>query len=380
MFVVTLGIPASGSTWVFNAVRALLAYARPAAESLSADHAAHLLDNVSLDARDVVVKAHSLDAPFLRLISLLDAKLIVSTRDPRDSLVSMIDRFSLGVREVMADLTRSFTSLAMLPPGDDRLTLRYEDGFTDDPQTIAAIARYLELDVPDDIVNAIHQQLRPGAVREQIAAMIEAQPGLAPVHDVATQWHPNHLSDGLIGKWRDRLSPQVQQAVSDCLQPFSVPGAWKRQALHWSSLLFIRDDNDQSETGADLICDGTERLLVFGPYLYLPPGRWRMTPLVELAKGSKPLTLKADVFIPAPGRDMLQLRTLMLPAKSPERMTLEFDHVDHLEPLEVRISSVRDGRTGRLRFEGAELSWIGPSEAPRTGEAVPVASPGPGAA
>ena len=60
MLVITLGTVASGSTWVFNAVRALLTETNPDAVSLSARDAVDLLRNVPLGCRDVVVKSHSL--------------------------------------------------------------------------------------------------------------------------------------------------------------------------------------------------------------------------------------------------------------------------------------------------------------------------------
>lgn len=92
MLVFTIGTVSSASTWTFNVVRCLLAADRPNVISIYIEHAADLLSNVPERVRDIVVKAHYADYPMLKLLELADARVVLTYRDPKDSIASQIER------------------------------------------------------------------------------------------------------------------------------------------------------------------------------------------------------------------------------------------------------------------------------------------------
>lgn len=363
MLFIAFGTHRSGSTWIFNAIRLLAMHARlPLAVSLYSDGGSEILRNIPPGTQNVVVKVHRTDHMLMTLASLVETKIIISMRDPRDSVASLSERFSISTREAVAWLSASFASLASLPTTADRLVLHYEDRFTDNEATISAIAKFVGLNVSDDETGAILDALRGDMVRQYIESWLNASlPAKRPRDfDPVTQWHPGHVGDGRIGKWEERLQLEVSQAVLDCLEALSDASVWRSKPMRWSSRFFYY--HDERSPGDDELfeCTGEERLLVWGPYFFLPAGRWRFTPLLRV---DMPVVIKIDIFVALSGRGLMQLRTVVLrPDASRLANALIYEHLDHSEPLEVRLSAVGDGRRGIVMFSGVDVAFLGPCD------------------
>jgi hypothetical protein len=293
---------------------------------------------------------------------LVETKIIISMRDPRDSVVSLLERFSISTRDAVAWLSASFASLASLPTTADRLVFHYEDRFTENVATISEIGKFVGLNVTDNETAAIFDALRGDRVRQYIESWLNTSlPAKRPRDfDPPTQWHPGHVGDGRIGKWEERLQLEVSQAVSDCLEALSDASAWQSKSMRWSSRFFYY--HDERSPGDDELfeCTGEERLLVWGPYFFLPAGRWRFTPLLRV---DMPVVIKIDIFVALSGRGLMQLRTVVLrPDASRLANALIYEHLDHSEPLEVRLSGVGDGRRGTVMFSGVDVAFLGPCD------------------
>jgi len=361
MLIIALGSIASGSTWAFNVARLLLKNARSNTHSLSSAEAIELLNNIPSGPGDVLVKAHWIDQPFVSLASLSHARIIITTRDPRDSFVSHRERFGAALQEAVRDLSRTSATLGMLPLTARTLWLKYEDGFTDDPETVARIASFLDLNLDGAILRSIYDELRPERVARAIDRAVARGSMEEHGFDDSTHWHLSHVGDGGCGKWRHRLQPDDQEAVIGALGTDFSTGETS-PTIFWSPKLFTYYDERAGTSEEWLSCNGEEQPLIWGPYLHLVAGRWQIRPLVRLEDEDQPVTIRVDTFIPVPGRDVLALRAVSLPVTSPDRLTMEFDHHDHMDPIELRISSIGDRRIGSLRFSGVELTRLGPSE------------------
>ncbi len=365
MLIAVIGSPASASTWAFNAVRAMLAVARPGALSLYAETGNELLRNIPLGCKDVVIKAHSVDADLLKLLETGEARIFMTDRDPHDSTVSQTDRFDMPPADILHQLTQAYASMAMVLTTIAPMRLRYEDGFFKDQRTLPRMAEWIGIDIPDSAFAEIFASLDVKMVGSRLQSWTEqlAVAGAPPVpfaerHDHATQLHPTHIGDGKSGKGRERLSPERLQVISDCLSGFGLDDQWRGRTIKWSSTLFKFFDSREPRDPERLEMPGEDRLLVYGPYLYLPAGYWRIVPLIRVEYANLPLQILADIFTGR--RGLVQLRTFTLPACNVNRIALEFEHIDHLDPLEVRFSSVRDGNQVDVLFSGVELSWLGP--------------------
>ncbi|MDI1295974.1 MAG: sulfotransferase domain-containing protein, partial [bacterium] len=166
-------------------------------------------------ARRSVIKTH-IPGPFLRQFAVAaDARVILTVRDARDGVASLMQRFDLPFAEACDMVARSANSLPLLRAavGHERiLILKYEDGFTRRQATLERMARHLGLKLPKAAYKSIAEALSPYAVKTQIAewkneGVFDDRPAVQQF-DKRTQWHPRHVGDGKSGKWRTILTEE----------------------------------------------------------------------------------------------------------------------------------------------------------------------------
>ena len=245
MLIVTLGTVASASTWTFNVARCLLASDRSNVVSLFAGRAADLLSNVTDYTRDIVVKAHWADYSMLRLVNLADTRVILTYRDPKDSVASQMERAGMSFRGAVSQLATTFATFATIVHHPHVFILRYEDNFTSDRKTIMLMAQHLRVTVVDSTMDTLFMTFRSDNVKKEIANW---KPDVTPF-DPVTYWHDKHVGDGLVGKWRTRLSEAQIRAVSGAFPSYFIDDNWKRLPIHWSSMLFnFADEREPTET------------------------------------------------------------------------------------------------------------------------------------
>ncbi len=356
MLVVILGTHASGSTWVYNAAREICSAAALSVATASTEHVTDLLDQLPDSVDVVLVKAHAAERRFLRLMSLSGALVIVTRRDARDSVVSQNHRFALNVRDATTSLSRAFASITMLPASLRRLSLSYEDRFFDDPEMITTIADFLGVRLLADTGRAIFDNLRPERVMQSIREWVRGGPGREFGYDPVTQWHSVHLGNGRSGKWLTDLPADTAVGVMESIPELRPRPLWGDRPFTWSSEFFHYDDAGPSGAGRRIACDGSDRHLVYGPYLHLPVGRWRVVPtLVSLS--DRPVRLKVDVFQANTCPPVLAEADIVLTA-SANRTLIDFRIHDHFQPVEIRISA-HQGQHDSFQFDGVELGWLG---------------------
>lgn len=315
-----------------------------------------VLDQLPIDARDVVLKCHGMDQRLLKFVRVADAKLMITTRDPRDSVVSQRERFGLSLQQAAVDISRPIATIGSLPADVPVLRFAYEGRFFDQSETIAKVAHYLDLKVDDAAIDQIFASLSPEAVRSWIARRLAAYPvGHDPGHDPITQWHTTHIGDGRSGKWRDRLDPAGQKIVSESLCVLSGD-EWQHQPLTWSARLFTCPGAAPFQSEAELSADAEGDFLCYGPYLCLPRGRWRASALLR-AKHSGSVSCEADIHRPWDDQEVACWQGEVSASNVPS-IILEFDHYDHYQPVEARIRR-KSHSPGTAFFAGWQLSWLG---------------------
>ncbi len=230
---VTLGVHGSASTWVYNVARELLA------EALGADAVVGCFANSINDVlaerasigRHLVCKAHGwpgLDV----FVHLTGAAVVLSVRDPRDAVLSLMRRFNspfeVCARGVAQDCRYALWCAALGHP-----VLRYEDRFFDDPAAVRRLARQLGVAVGDAAIARIFSAYGTEAVRK-FAAAVPSLPadrivgdGKGLLFDRVTQIHHTHIGDGHAGKWREQATPHQQaeltRAYAEFIARFGYP-------------------------------------------------------------------------------------------------------------------------------------------------------------
>jgi hypothetical protein len=223
--VVTMGLHGSASTWAFNVVRELMiaAFGADAVVSFFADSPATLRAEAVI-GRHAVCKTRgwaNLEVFARRTF----ATVVVTVRDPRDCVFSLIERFGMtpapAVQAIEDDCRYA---AACIEAG--HLVLRYEQRFFDDPRTVDRLASHLGVAVRPETTTVIFDRYRTEAVRA-FAVAVPSLPadrlsggGNPTLYDRVTHIHRTHIGDGRVGKWRERLDEHQRAELTGRFEPF----------------------------------------------------------------------------------------------------------------------------------------------------------------
>jgi hypothetical protein len=218
--VVVFGLPRSGSTWIYNVVRMLMQRRHGDVCAFYADEMSHVPVSALLSTAPLVVKTHFLPADPPDWLQA--ARVIVSVRDPRDAVVSCKDFLRRDWEEAAGFVARGGAALlAALEVAGQSMCLRYEDGAIGSADTIQAIAAFIGADIDAAQAEALARDMSSDAVRATIgrlqqAALIgtDAEP---ETFDPVTHWHPRHVGDGQVGKYRALLPAEAELVVQQNL-------------------------------------------------------------------------------------------------------------------------------------------------------------------
>ena len=224
--ILTVGLHASASTWVFNVVRELMV-AAAGPERVAPGFATTAEDIAGAEvAPDMfrVVKTHGWpDLPaFARQRG---AAVFVSVRDPRDAVLSLMQRFGDSL-PVSASGIGQDCRCAHACADAPYPVLRYEDRFFADRASIPGIAAQLGLALPPERMDRIFRAWSTDAVQ----AMSEGVTALPPERrralgpngaiDAETLVTWRHIGDARTGKWREAFDSDVAGALTRHFFPF----------------------------------------------------------------------------------------------------------------------------------------------------------------
>ena len=223
----TIGVYGSASTWVFNVVREL-AIAQHGADKVHAifsDTLQKVLEDPQARDRHLVWKLHRPDKGWPLFAALTRARVILTVRDPRDAMLSMMQRFGSEMDAACAAVLQALRGIAE-NSASPHFGLRYESRFFDRPETVRDLACYLGLSVAEAEQRRIFETYRTERVR-QFGLAIDTLPPerVKPVgdvsrYDVVTQIHHAHIGDQRIGKWRDQFDAEQRRIVNARFAPY----------------------------------------------------------------------------------------------------------------------------------------------------------------
>jgi hypothetical protein len=224
-FVICAGEPGSGSTWLFNVIAEILHLHSPNIPIIR-----RYLDETTPEEGfadqygTFVIKTHNPPPWVFSFATLARVPIFLSVRDPRDAAASLMTRFQENFEFVLETIRSSGRALAPLSGKPNVVLLRYEDCFTQRVETIDLVCSHLGARLSEADRDDIFERHRPEAVNETIAAL--ASNGVfkdlpaRQTWDEETQWHPSHVGDGRIGKWRDVLSEAQAASVNYASRDF----------------------------------------------------------------------------------------------------------------------------------------------------------------
>ncbi len=242
-----LGMYASGSTWVFNAAMKVAAVVVPRTPAVGRfvtrhDELAFLDDATRLP----VVKSHDTDEVAAVALASRANSLLVSIRDPRDCITSLMLYQHYGFDLALATIERTTRFCARFVSHPNAKLLRYETAFIDDPATLDRIATSLGGSLAAVDRDRIFTETRRPAIEAHIARL-DALPSAVrhersgDVVDMATLWHSHHAHrSGEIGRWRHMLTQRqiavIEQDMRDWMATFGYAASAATYTLTVGSL------------------------------------------------------------------------------------------------------------------------------------------------
>jgi hypothetical protein len=204
-----------------------LAIAQYGAEKVHAtfsDNVQTVLQDPRARDRHLVWKLHQADPSWERFAAFSRARVVLTLRDPRDAILSMMQRFGvdfdLASQAIFNALRRVADSQAAGHP-----VLRYEDRFFDKPQTVLAVAQHLGITCTEAEAQRIFETYTTERVQAFALALDQLPPGRMKVglqtsYDEVTQIHRTHIGDQRTGKWRDLLDSEQRLRVTHRFAPY----------------------------------------------------------------------------------------------------------------------------------------------------------------
>jgi Sulfotransferase domain len=222
---------ASASTWIYNATLKIAPILVPDAPAKGRYVAYRgklgFLDDPGLH----IVKSHGVDAPTEAELGKRATSIIISLRDPRDAIASLMLYHGENFKQASSEVERAAATCARFAADPRAIVLRYETRFTEDPATIDRIARIFGRELPRHDRDRIFEESRRENV-EKLISNLEHLPSAErigeDVYDSKTQWHKLHAGrTGEIGKWRRTLSEgqiaRIEARLFDWMSGFDYP-------------------------------------------------------------------------------------------------------------------------------------------------------------
>jgi hypothetical protein len=196
--ILAAGIPRSGSTWLFNAIRGLLSNAGRTVEGAWVGD----LDALSLpECDDLVVKLHDPDAHFAQLSPLA----FTCHRDLRDVAASLRGMKWAETDDQLLNSIRQVRRQHEFWAARSVYDVAYEEIVSSPGPVASRIAHLLEVTLTAEKIDELVAEL--SGLAADPARMSER-------HDMTNLMHADHRIDGRPGSWQERLSPALGEAIA----------------------------------------------------------------------------------------------------------------------------------------------------------------------
>ncbi len=202
VLILAAGMPRSGSTWLYNAIRLLLLRDPRIAGNLGCGWIADW--NAIPKRKYLLVKLHDYDVGAVVLSKLA----FYSYRDVRDAIASQKRRFGGCPDMLWADLYIHQHELWMRQAA---CVMKYEDMLRDPSAVVAALLQGLE--AAGLLSPTAGGPLDP-VIRELDRLAEHPVPGAGAGYDPTTLYHPAHITDGRPDSWHGWLDEDLVAEIT----------------------------------------------------------------------------------------------------------------------------------------------------------------------
>ena len=235
------GAKSSASTWLFNVVAEILRH-RADADAASYERiesagrregenvkqfyadSPNGFPNYDEHADTLVIQTQRPSSSLCALALEAGFPVVMTIREPRDAIASLMKRFGYSFSSAFKAVATGNAPMVQLFRHASPLVLRFEDRFYDREVTIAAVARFLGVELPPPLLSEVFGGLTRDAVSRKIEEMRQSGAfgtSSNPVlHDVQTRWQLHHVGDIAIGEHARLLTREQQLLVLGATQEY----------------------------------------------------------------------------------------------------------------------------------------------------------------
>jgi hypothetical protein len=349
MIILSIGLPSSASTWLFNVIRDILS-----------DREVIAFEATSLEALELplrrtgtvaLIKCHTVSVPFFRMLQLAGAKAIISLRDPRDATASVVNRVLPQPQDAIHNVSRSLSAVLTARSGLQSQILLYEDRFFEQHTTLLDLASFLNVRLSPAGAQDIFDRYSISNVRARLDSLREANSMATSetgLYDAKTMFNDKHIGDTMSGKWKitfkDVLAEEIDNLFGDVAKsPRLEIGTW----IRFTEYLFSADGQvyqpEIAGPGYQLLWES-----------YLPAGSWSIH-----VSGILPISKKLPVYICHSGNIIASGES-----RSNGRVDLAFDYWNnfHDDGFSVHVGAPELGPVDPTRPDRLclEARYLGP--------------------
>jgi hypothetical protein len=233
------GLKSSGSTWLYNAVVQLLEedrgndVAKRGSAPMLPFYADSLRDFPARAARagTMIIKTHRPSSGMEFLTRYVQASVLITVREPRDAIASLMQRFGHRFEPCLSEVSVNGRRIVDLLENGGAVVFRYEQRFYERSESLERLATQLNLKISKQARGRIFRALTAANIKKRITSLSAGGAfGKRPTpdsFDMRTQWHPGHIGDRQIGKYRAFLTLDMQErilaAMGDYCSAFGYP-------------------------------------------------------------------------------------------------------------------------------------------------------------
>ncbi len=171
--VLCLGLKSSGSTWLYNVAIRILKEAHPgkgAVRAFFADNSA-MIPKGAEKAQVLVIKSHEPSTAILFFTRFARGQVLVTVREPRDSVASLMLRFGHSFESALKDVREGGKHVMALARSGGGWCCVTKDGFPDKERTVDEVAAFLGVKISRACATASSARSPREAVQKKIKTL-----------------------------------------------------------------------------------------------------------------------------------------------------------------------------------------------------------------
>jgi hypothetical protein len=235
--VLSLGVPRSGTTFVFNALRELWSARGVAFKAINANYAetSAFLRRYSF-TRPVLLHAHSVEPEVRQVLERPDVRAFFNYRDPRDVVVSLMKLHDYTFEQCLRLAEISFAQYRAARRFASVMFIAYASVVGEPARVIEEVADRMGIRASAAEIARVsevtsleaHRRVMQAVAAEQVPVQIRPNPRRMLKESATHFITDRHIQSGIDGRWRYELSAEQQEITRRRFGPLLAELGYER--------------------------------------------------------------------------------------------------------------------------------------------------------